>query len=156
MKKTIILIFILICAFTFSTSGQFAIGYNTDGNTLSLSTNPLHSLWGEFRVNTKAYNQADWSHNDRGITQAYLLVQLFSSSNVTIYIGGGLGVNLLSEGSDKWLSINIPLGIRMNPFAKMPNLFLVGEYDPMIITSKGTPVIHCVSLGFRYRLSKGE
>ena len=139
---------------TFSASGQLAVGYNTDGNTLSLSTNPLNKLWGELRVNTKSYNQAVWSYNDRGITQAYLLVQIFSTSNVVLYAGGGIGVNSLSEGNDKWLSINIPLGLRMNPFTKMPNLFLIGEYDPMIITSAGTPVIHSVSLGFRYRLEK--
>lgn len=117
---------------------------------------PVNNLWGEFRVNTKSYNQAGWSYNDRGITQIYLLAKIFSSTNVCLYTGGGLGVNLLSEGNDKWLSLNIPVGLRMNPFSKLPNLFLIGEYDPMIITSEGIPVIHSISLGFRYRMSKGE
>lgn len=116
----------------------------------------MNNLWGEFRVNTKSYNQAGWSYNDRGITQIYLLAKIFSSTNVCLYTGGGLGVNLLSEGNDKWLSLNIPVGLRMNPFSKLPNLFLIGEYDPMIITSEGIPVIHSISLGFRYRMSKGE
>jgi hypothetical protein len=141
---------------TFFTYGQMAIGYSTDGNTLALSTNPLKKLWGEFRVNTKAYNQADWSYNDQGITQVYLLVNLFPSKNVSLYFGGGLGVNSLSEGNEKWLSVNIPIGLKMNPFAALPNLFLIGEYNPMIITSDDIPIIHCISLGFRYILSKKE
>jgi hypothetical protein len=156
MKKNAVLLFVLLLALTYSATGQVAIGYNTDGNTLSLSTNPMHKLIGEFRVNTKAYSQADWSYNDRGITQVYLHIKIFSSTNVSLYSGGGLGVNLLSEGDDKWLSVNIPVGLRMNPFSKFPDLFILGEYDPMIIISEGTPVIHCISLGFRYRLGKAE
>ena len=148
--------FILFWALTCFTYCQLAAGYNMDGNTLCLSTNPLHKLWGEFRVNTKAYNQASWSYSDRGITQAYMLITIFSSKNVSLYSGGGLGVNSLSEGNDKWLSVNIPLGLRMNPFTTLPNLFLIGEYDPMIITSDDIPIIHCISLGFRYILSKKE
>ena len=160
MKKSIIIILILVLAQTFNAYGQLAIGYNTDGNTLCLSTNPLQKFCGEFRVNTKAYNQADrlgyWSYSDRGITQAYLLVTIFSSKNVSLYSGGGLGVNFLSEGSDKWLSVNIPLGLKMNPFSTLTYLFLIGEYDPMIITKDDIPIIHCVSIGFRYILSKKE
>jgi len=156
MKKNAIVILILLFTLTFSTSGQLTVGYNTDGNTLSLSTNPMHRICGEIRVNTKAYNQADWSYNDRGITQTYLLITLFSSANVGLYTGGGLGVNLLSEGNDKWLSVNVPLGLRMNPFSKLPNLFFIGEYDPMVIISDDVPIIHCVSLGIRYILSKKE
>jgi hypothetical protein len=156
MKKSIIVLLILVFAQTFNAYGQLAIGYNTDGNTLCLSTNPLQKFCGEFRVNTKAYNQADWSYSDRGITQAYLLVTIFSSKNVTLYSGGGLGVNFLSEGSDKWLSVNIPLGLKMNPFSALPDLFIAGEYDPMIITKDDIPIIHCVSIGFRYILSKKE
>ena len=59
-------------------------------------------------------------------------------------------MNLLSEGNDKWLSVNVPIGLKMNPFKTLPELFLIGEYDPMIITSEDMPIIHCMSLGFRY------
>lgn len=156
MKKCITVILILFLAPAFLTFGQLAIGYNTDGNTLCLSTNPLQKYWGEFRVNTKAYNQASWNYNDRGITQGYIMINLFSSKNVSLYAGGGLGVNFLSEGNPKWLSVNIPLGLKMNPFAAIPDLFLTGEYDPMMITSDGIPVIHSISLGFRYILNKRE
>jgi len=155
MKKNSILTFVFLFALTLSATGQLAIGYNTDGNTLSISTDPLNKFWGEFRVNTKSYNQAGWSYSDRGITQAYLLTRLFSATNAILYAGGGLGVNFLSE-DDKWLSINIPLGIRFNPFAKLPDLFITGEYCPMIITTEGIPVIHSVSLGLRYRLIRGD
>ena len=154
MKKSGTVILILLLALTFSANGQLAVGYQTDGNTLSLSTNPLKKIWGEFRVNTKEYNQAGWSYNDKGITQLYLMLPLFSSKNVTLYAGGGVGVNTLSEGSDKWLSANIPVGLRMNPFSSLPDFYFVGEYTPMIIMAKDTPVIHCVSIGFRYILTR--
>ena len=155
MKKNVFLIFTFLFARILSATGQLAIGYNTDGNTISLSTDPLNRFWGEFRINTKSYNQAGWSYSDRGITQLYLLTSVFSAKNAILYAGGGLGANLLSE-DDKWLSINIPLGIRFNPFVKLPDLFISGEYCPMIITSEGIPVIHGVSLGLRYRLTSGD
>lgn len=155
MKKNSILILIILFALTLSAAGQLAIGYNTDGNTISLSTDPLNKLWGEFRVNTKSYNQAGWSYSDQGITQAYLITSVFSATNAILYAGGGLGINLFSE-NDKWLSINIPLGIRFNPFTKLPDLFISGEYCPMIVTSESIPIIHCVSLGLRYRLIRGD
>jgi hypothetical protein len=156
MKKYIAFLILLILIPARQTFGQLAVGYGTDGNTLSLSTDPRHVLCGEFRVNTKAYNQSDWSHSDRGITQAYLLVRIFSSTNASLYTGAGIGVNLLTEGSEKWVSANIPVGLRINPFEKLPNLFIVGEYTPMIIIEEDVPIIHAVSIGFRYRLSKSE
>jgi hypothetical protein len=154
MKKTSLLILLLILLVTFSANCQLAVGYNTDGNTISLSTNPLHKLWGEIRVNTKGYNQAGWSYSERGITQAYIVYTLFSAKSAGLYTGGGLGMNLLSEGSDKWLSINIPVGLKMNPFSKIPDLVIFGEYNPMIIAVEDIPVIHSVSLGFRFVLSR--
>lgn len=162
MKKYGILSVLLLLIFTGRVSGQLAVGYGTDGNTLSLSTDPRHVLSGEFRVNTKAYYQSDWSHSDRGITQLYLLVRIFSSEKASLYTGAGLGinlltsVNLLTDGGDKWVSANIPIGLRINPFEKLPNLYIVGEYTPMIIMEEDIPIINAVSIGFRYRLSKGE
>jgi len=140
----------------FSAYSQLAVGYNTDGNTLSLSTNPQQKLWGEFRVNTKAHNQAAWSYSDRGVTQAYLLGRIYSSKNVILYSGGGFGVNALSKDEDKWVSVNIPLGIKISPFGTLPDLYLLGEYDPMFIIADNMPVINCISLGFRYVLNKRE
>jgi hypothetical protein len=156
MKKTAIFVFILFIAIGFSVNSQIAVGYLTDGNTLSLSSNPSHILWGEFRVNTKSYNQSDWSYSDRGITQVYMLSNIFSSGKASLYAGLGFGANLLSKGNDIWISVNIPVGLKMNPFASLPDLYLFGEYTPMIITNEGPPVIHCMSVGFRYILSKKE
>ncbi|MBW6501670.1 MAG: hypothetical protein K0B05_09780 [Bacteroidales bacterium] len=153
MKKITILSLIVFASFVTSVA-QVAVGYNTDGNTLTLSTNPENRLWGEFRVNTKAYNHAGWSYNDRGITQVYLLTPLFQAKGVTLYAGGGLGVNLLSKDENKWVSINIPAGLKTNPFDKLPGLYLFGEYDPMIVVAEGVPVIHCLSAGFRVVLRK--
>lgn len=156
MKKINILVLILLLTLTCSSYSQLAVGYQTDGNTLSVSTNPLNKLWGELRVNTKEYNQAGWSYSDKGITQAYLMLKLFSSKNVTLFAGGGVGVNSLSKGNDLWVSVNVPVGLRMNPFVSLPDFYLVGEYNPMIITVDGIPVIHSVALGFRYILGKKE
>ena len=153
MKKIILLSLVVLTA-TGISFAQVAVGYNTDGNTLILSTNPENRVWGEFRVNTKAYNQAPWSYSDRGITQGYFLAELFSAGNIALYAGGGLGVNLLSKDDDKWVSVNIPAGLKMNPFGKLPGLYLFGEYDPMIVVAEGVPVIHCISAGFRFILRK--
>jgi hypothetical protein len=156
MKKVKYLILIILITVNCISYGQLAVGYSTDGNTLSLSINPSKKFWGELRVNTKAYKEAAWSYSDRGITQAYMMVTLFSTNNISFYSGGGAGVNLLSKGNDKWFSLNVPLGLKMNPFSKFPNLYLFGEYDPMIIPKDEVPVIHCISAGFKFLLSRKE
>jgi hypothetical protein len=156
MNKIKILVLILFIILTYSAFGQLSVGYQTDGNTLSVSTNPLNKFWGELRVNTKEYNQATWSYSDKGITQAYLMLELFSSNNIALFAGGGVGINSLSKGSDLWVSANIPVGLRMNPITSLPDFYLVGEYNPMIIIAKDIPTIHCMSLGFRYVIGKIE
>lgn len=156
MKKSSIVVFLLFFAMAFSANGQIAVGFGTDGNTLSLSSNPTHKLWGEIRVCTKSYNQADWSYSDRGITQVYMLSNIFASGKASLYAGLGVGANLLTKGNDIWISVNIPVGLKINPFASLPDLYLFGEYTPMIIAKEGPPVIHCMSVGFRYILSKRE
>lgn len=147
---------LFICIITPFSYSQLAVGYNTDGNTLSLSLNPLNKLWGEIRVNTTSYNQASWSYSDRGITQAYLMLRILPMTNANLYAGAGTGGNLLSDESPKWLSINIPVGLSISPFSRFPCLFLTAEYNPMIVPKEGLPVIHTVSLGFRYRLTRAE
>jgi len=59
MKKVIPLIALLIIVLTNPSHCQIGIGYNTDGNTICLSYNPLGKVIVEFRANTKPYNQAD-------------------------------------------------------------------------------------------------
>ncbi|HOU95659.1 MAG TPA: hypothetical protein PLN06_03435 [Bacteroidales bacterium] len=156
MKNIHVLTFILLFAGTLSVSGQLAVGYNSDGNTLSLSTNPINKLWGEFRVNPKSYSQAPWSYSDKGITQAYVLTKIFNTRNIDFYAGGGIGANLLSEDDSKWMSINIPMGIRLLPFEKFSELYLTAEYNPMLIIEEDVPIIHTVSVGVRILLIKGE
>lgn len=145
---------VILAASCIASYGQLAIGFNTDGNTLCLSTNPENRIWGEFRVNTRAYNQAPWSYSDRGITQAYVLTHVFEAKDVTLYAGGGLGINLLTETTERWLSINIPAGLRINPFEKLPGLYLIGEYAPMLVVMEDVPIIHTLSAGFRFVLRK--
>lgn len=140
----------------FTSNSQVAIGYNNDGNTLCFSIKYPKKIWGELRVNTKAYNQATFSYKDRGVTQAYALIRLFSSENVNFYAGGGLGADLLSKYRDNWLSINIPVGLTINPIPRIPSLFFIGEYNPMIITIDENPVIHSFSLGFRINIEKNN
>jgi len=145
---------IILAASCFASYGQLAIGFNTDGNTLCLSTNPENRIWGEFRVNTRAYNQSPWSYSDRGITQAYVLTPVFEAKDITLYAGAGLGINLLTETTERWLSINIPAGLRINPFEKLPGLYLIGEYTPMLVVMEDVPIIHTLSAGFRWVLRK--
>jgi len=154
MKHASLIVLIFI-AMTLPVSGQLAVGYNTDGNTLSLSYSPFNKFWGEVRVNTSSYNQASWLYSDRGITQAYFMMKLFNMTNACLYAGAGPGVNLLSD-EEKWFSVNIPAGIAVNPFSKLSNLYITGEYNPMIVISEGVPVIHSVSLGLRFLLVKAE
>ena len=156
MKRLLLATLHLMFIIAVPLKAQISAGYNTDGNTLSISAEICSRLTGEFRVNTKYYNQASWSYNDRGITQLYVITGVFSATDATIYAGAGLGMNLLSEESDKWISINIPVGIRINPFSKLPNLYLTGEYNPMIIAAEGVPMIHSISAGLRYKLLRGE
>lgn len=153
MKRTLIFLFPVFFLGGLS-HGQPALGYNTDGNTLSLSFNPYSKLWGEFRVNVSSYKQASWTISDRGITQIYIMSRILPMENACFFAGIGTGVNLLTEGEDKWLSVNIPAGISIIPFSRFPDLFLTGEYNPMIVVQEGLPVIHTVSIGMRYRLRK--
>lgn len=155
MKNVAFILLFLFSITQFSYS-QLAVGYNTDGNTLSLSLKPFNKMWGEVRVNTTSYNQASWTYSDRGITQAYLMLRILPMSNANLFAGAGLGVNLLSDESPKWMSINIPVGLSLSPFTRFPDLFLTAEYNPMIVPEEGLPVIHTVSLGFRCRLTRGE
>jgi len=145
---------VILAASCIASYGQLAIGFNTDGNTLCLSTNPENRLWGEFRVNTKAYNQAPWSYSDRGITQVYVLTALFEARDATLYAGGGLGINLLTETTERWLGINAAAGVRINPFEKLPGLYLIGEYVPVFVVMEDVPIIHTLSAGFRFVLRK--
>ena len=154
MIRFSIFVLVLVMAPVFKASGQLAVGYNTDGNTLTLSTNPENRVWGEFRVNTKAYKQAPWSYSDRGITQVYVLTSVFDAKDVTLYAGGGLGINLLTETTERWLSINAAAGLRINPFEKLPGLYLIGEYVPMFVVIEDVPIIHTLSAGFRFMLRK--
>lgn len=155
MKKYAYLLF-LLCLISIPAYCQIEVGYNTDGNTLALSTNSSKKIWGEIRVNTKAYNQASWTYSDRGITQTYFMVNIFNKSNSSLYGGIGAGMNLLSGESDKWFSINIPMGIKIYPFKNLPDLAIIGEYNPMLIIQEEVPAIHSVCLGLRYRITKEE
>jgi hypothetical protein len=154
MKHASLIVLIFI-AIALPVSGQLAVGYNTDGNTLAVSYNPFSRYWGEFRVNISQYNQASWSYSDRGITQEYFMIKVFNMTNACLYAGAGVGSNLLSD-EEKWFSINIPAGVAVNPFSKLSNLYFTGEYNPMIVISEGVPVIHTVSLGIRFLLVKAE
>jgi hypothetical protein len=153
MKKSL-LILISLGLSTLGSFSQFAVGYNNDGNSICISSNPLKNLIFEMRVNTTPFNQATFTYKDRGITQAYFLINVFSSDNSNLYAGGGIGADLLSNYRNHWVSVNIPIGLKINPFSKMPQLFLTGEYNPMIITSDDNPIIHSISIGFRFLLEK--
>jgi len=156
MKRKLTSSFILLFLLILSANAQLAVGYNTDGNTLVLSYSPANRVWGEFRINTRDYSQSDWSHSDRGITQVYCLASLFKANGIVFYAGGGAGVNLLSTDNEKWVSINVPVGLKLNPFSKFPGLYLFGEYDPMFVVEEDIPIIHSISAGFRILLTNND
>ena len=156
MKRKLISGFIILFFLTISANAQLALGYNTDGNTLCLSYSPINRVWGEFRINTRDYSQSGWSHSDRGITQVYCLASLFTANGIVFYAGGGAGVNLLSTDNEKWASINVPVGLKLNPFSKFPGLYLFGEYYPMFVVEEDIPIIHSISAGFRILLTNSN
>lgn len=154
MKKLLLLTSLLFPGITLLLNSQIAVGYNTDGGTLTLSNDPAKKICWELRANTKYYSQATWSYSDRGITQAYIIFRIFNTEKAGLYAGAGTGVNLLSKEETKWISINVPVGIKIVPFEKFPDLFIIGEYNPMIVLDDELPLINSVSLGIRYRLVK--
>ncbi|NQU87796.1 MAG: hypothetical protein HQ541_18770 [Mariniphaga sp.] len=151
MKK-IVLLFCL-AAFSFSIKAQFSINYYYDGNTMGISTSPAQNHWWELRINTTSYMHSAWSYADRGITQAYYCFKLVSEEKASLYSGLGIGVPLLSNEIG-WASINVPLGIQINPFNQLPNLYLTGEYNGMVGVTDDFDLVNTLSVGFKYLFSK--
>ena len=151
MKK--LTLFVLLTAFSFSVKAQFSVNYYYDGNTLGISTSQAQKHWWEFRVNTTSYIHSPWSYADRGITQAYYCFKLVDEGKADLYAGLGAGFPLLSS-ENGWGSINVPLGIQMNPFNALPNLYLVGEYNAMAVVTEDFELINTLSLGFKYLFEK--
>jgi len=139
--------------FSLLAHAQFAVNYYYDGHTIGLSTNPEKGHWFEFRVNTVSYIFSDWQHSDRGITQAYYCFRLVSEQKAALYGGFGVGAPLLSNEIG-WASINVPVGLQINPFNQLPRLYLTAEYNPMLAVTHDFEVINTLSVGFRYILNK--
>jgi len=151
MRKSIF----VFCFFVLAIAGkaQIAVNYYYDGHTIGLSTNPEKSKWFELRVNTVSYNFSGWQYSDRGITQAYFCFRLFSDPKASLYSGVGVGVPLLSSEVN-WATVNIPVGIQINPFNQLPKLFLTAEYNPMIGVTGDFEITNALSVGFRYVFQK--
>jgi hypothetical protein len=147
MKKLILLLF--LAAISYTLKAQFSINYYYDGNTLGISTSPIQNHWWEFRVNTTSYIHSPWSYADRGITQAYYCLKLIGEEKTDLYAGLGVGVPLLSS-EISWASVNIPVGIQINPFKELHNLFIIGEYNAMGVISDDFELINTLSFGFKY------
>jgi hypothetical protein len=143
------IICICLIVFSFTAKAQFAVNYYYDGNTIGLSTNPEKGHWFEFRVNTVSYIFSGWHYADRGITQAYYCFKLVSEQKASLYAGIGAGVPFLSNGIG-WASINIPVGLQMNPFNQLPRLYLTAEYNPMFGINNDFEIVNTLSVGFRY------
>lgn len=147
MKKLVL--FFLLAVLTTSLKAQFSVNYYYDGNTLGISTSPLNNHWWEFRVNTTSYIHSQWSYADRGITQAYFCFKLIDEEKADLYTGLGAGIPLLSSEVG-WASINVPIGIQVNPFNSLQNLFLTGEYNGMAVFTEDFELINTLSFGFKY------
>lgn len=139
--------------------------YSIDYSILDIAIAPDETLWigtnggGLGHMTDKGITW--YTSNNSGLPSDYVRnVEVAPNGNIWFsscaFRLGGLGMNLLSKDEEKWVSINVPVGLRMNPFTALPDLYLVGEYNPMIIAIDKIPVIHTVSLGFRYILNKKQ
>lgn len=153
MKRTAFLILSLLAIYSTCTNAQIAAGYYHDGNMISLSTNPAASKMYEIRVSTTSFKQAGWNYNQNGVVQGYFFIDLLQNEPFRLYGGLGIGAPLLADlnWEDQWVSLNIPLGIRCNPFTRFPDLYILGEYLPMITLTEGKDVINTVSFGFKIK-----
>jgi len=151
MKRTAFFILFIFMMYANSINAQFAVGYYYDGNMLSLSTNPDARKMFELRVSTISFKHASWTYHQNGVVQGYFLCDLFKNEPFSLYSGIGFGAPFLS--SLDWVSFNIPLGILCNPLNKLPDLYLIMEYLPMIILKKDTDVINTLSFGFKIKFS---
>lgn len=151
MKKLFIVLFLI--GVLFSAAAQVSVNYYYDGNTLGISSSPDKKSWVEFRVNTTSYNHAPWSYADRGITQAYFCFKLAEENKAALYSGIGGGIPLLSNEIG-WASINVPLGIQIQPSDRFPGLYITGEYNGMAVISDGVDIINTLSFGFKFRIQK--
>ena len=149
MRYLILLPLMLFC---FSPGkSQISVNYYYDGNTVGISADPVNKHWWELRMNTYSYRQTNWSYSERGIIQAYYCRKIFSEQKVDLYAGIGPGAPIFKEDFD-WFSINIPIGLQINPFDKLPAFYIVGEYNPMIVIEDGLDLINAVSIGFKYAI----
>ncbi|MBT3384626.1 MAG: hypothetical protein HN778_01545 [Prolixibacteraceae bacterium] len=147
MKKLVL--FLLLVAFSFLLKAQLSVNYYYDGNTVGISTSPAQKHWWEFRVNTTSYIHSPWSYAERGITQAYYCFKLIDEEKAGLYTGLGVGLPLLSLEVG-WASINVPVGIQINPFNTLPNLYLTGEYNAMTVVTDDFELVNTLSVGFKY------
>ncbi|MDB4584566.1 hypothetical protein N9164_15550 [Draconibacterium sp.] len=138
-----------VILFSFFAKAQISVNYYYDGNTLGISTSTAQKHWWEFRINTTSYIHSQWSYSDRGITQAYYCFKLIKEEKADLYTGLGVGIPLLSSEVG-WASINIPLGIQINPFNSMPNFYFAGEYNGMMVVTEDFELVNTLSVGFRY------
>ena len=66
-----------------------------------------------------------------------------------LYTGLGVGLPLLSS-EVSWGSINVPVGIQINPFNTLPNLYFIGEYNAMAVVTEDFELVNTLSVGFKY------
>lgn len=153
MKRTVFLILSLLAIYSTCINAQIAAGYYYDGNMISLSTNPDASKMYEIRVSTTSFRQASWGYSQNGVVQGYFLFEVLQNEPFRLYGGIGIGAPILSNlnWEDQWVSLNIPLGIRCNPFTRFPDFYILGEYLPMITLTEGKDVINAVSFGFKIK-----
>ena len=153
MKKFVFAIGFVVL--TFIAQARFAVNYYYDGNTIGLSTSPEKQRWFELRVNTTPYIFSGWKNPERGITQAYFCFKVVKEEKASIYSGIGTGVSLLSDHTG-WASVNIPVGLQVNPFSQLPGLYLTAEYNPMIGITNEFDITNTLSVGFRYVFRKSK
>ncbi len=150
MKALLVLIIALLPQAGFAQAG---LAFFSSGREVAVTTNFEKKIWGEFRLNTKSYNNLldDLKPpTPIGIPQIAGHWNMLSNRQVTMSLGLLIGLSPSSEFG----VIALPLGIRTAPFPKAPNFYLLGEFSPKYYEEDNiTPY---VSWGMKYLFLKEE
>lgn len=132
---------------------QAGLAFFSSGREVAVSTNFEKKIWGEFRLNTKSYNNLLEDlvpPTPIGIPQVAGHWNMLSNRQVAMSLGALIGFS----PSNEFGIIALPLGIRTAPFAKAPNFYLLGEFSPRYYGDDNiTPY---VSWGMRYLFLEEE
>lgn len=136
---------------TFVAKAQGGLAFFSSGREVAVSTNFEKKVWGEFRLNTKSYNNILEDLEPPtpiGIPQIAGHFNIYTNSQMAM----SLGISVGYHPSREFGMIALPLGVRCAPFAKAPNFYLAGEFN--LKYYNGEQITPYVSWGMRYQFRR--